>query len=109
MLPSVAPTGPARRHPNHDETIQKAEAALEQAQTRYAAYQRAAREARARLAATPKGKAFLTLRKSTRLAKAALLTAREKRMRADQEEKNSTTVYPWTRFKAKDSPFPMGK
>jgi hypothetical protein len=89
--------------------LQKAEATLEQAQTHYAAYRRAAREARARLAATPEGKAFLTLRKSTRLAKAALLTAREKALQAEAEEKNGETVYPWTRFKASDSPFPMGK
>jgi hypothetical protein len=89
--------------------LQKAEAALEQAQTHYAAYRRAAREARARLAAMPEGKAFLTLRKAARLAKAALLTAREKRMRANLEEKNAGEVFPWTRFKASDSPFPVGK
>ena len=89
--------------------LQKAEAALEQAQAHYAAYRRATREARARLAATPKGKAFLTLRKSTRTAKASLLAAREKRMRAEREEKYGERVFPWTRFKASDSPFPVGK
>jgi hypothetical protein len=30
-------------------------------------------------------------------------------MRANLEEKNAGEVFPWTRFKASDSPFPVGK
>ena len=87
--------------------LQKAKAAMKQSLTHYAAYNRATRAARARLAATPEGKAFLILRKSTRTAKASLDFARQKVRRAGLEEKNGTTVYPWTRFKAADSPYRM--
>ena len=89
--------------------LQKAEAAMEQARKHYAAYHRAAREARARLAATPEGKAFLTLRRSTRLAKATLLNAKYRAEKAATEERDGERLTPWTRFKASDSPFPMGE
>ena len=82
---------------------------MEKSQAHYASYLRAARGARRRLAATPEGKAFLILRKATHRAKYALLTARDKVCRAEAEEVNPMKVYPWTRFKASDSPFPMGK
>jgi hypothetical protein len=88
--------------------LEKAEAKVVKAQAHYGGHLRAAREARKRLAATPEGKAFLTLRKATHRAKYALLEAREKYLRAEAEEKHAETVYPWTRFKASDSPYRMG-
>jgi hypothetical protein len=89
--------------------LQKAEAALDRSQAHYTSYLHAARIARKRLAATPEGKAFLTLRKATHRAKYALLAARDKALQAEQEEKYGDRVTPWTRFKASDSPFPIGK
>ena len=87
--------------------LDKATAAMQNALAHYTAYVRATKEARARLAATPEGKTFLTLRKSTRTAKSSLILAREMRMRAELEEKNSEAVFHWTRFKASDSPYRM--
>jgi hypothetical protein len=83
--------------------LEKATAAMQNALAHYTAYVRATKGARARLAATPEGKTFLTLRKSTRTAKAALISARG----AEQVALRAEAVHPWTRFKASDSPYRM--
>ncbi len=89
--------------------LEKAEAAMKQSLAHYTACDRATYAALRRLVATPKGRAFLTLRKSTRKAKSSLIAARAKELQAKAEEKHPERVFPWTRFKASDSPFSTGK